>query len=88
MSARTSPWTIAFVSPTREAAARNFKQDVEKLAPRVANITELATPVRIWIDLTPASSEKHVSVHFAGFVNGAGALEISATVKLVPKVRT
>lgn len=86
MAAKT-PWRIDFVATSRETAARNFKADLAKLAPRVANIVELGTPVRIWIDSVPDSPEKHVAVLFRGFINGAGALEIEGLVKLVPKVR-
>jgi hypothetical protein len=82
-----TPWRIEFVSPSREAASRNFKADLQKLAPRVDRIVELGTGVRIWIDSTPDTPDRHVSVLFRGFVNGAGALEIEGLVKLVPKVR-
>jgi hypothetical protein len=84
---KTSPWRIDFVARDRDAARKHFKADCDRLAPRVAGLIELGTPLRIWIDKLPDAPEKNVSVTFSGFINGAGALEIHALVKLVPKVR-
>ena len=87
-AAMKHPWRVDFVARDRDAARKHFKHDCERLAPRVAGIVEMGTPVRIWIDSVPDTTEKNVAVLFRGFINGAGALEIEALVRLVPKVRT